>query len=73
VTSLAAYGLGIYCVFTKAPIVAANAIEAPNGEGVKLENMICVRFGRKPNSIIAHTLNDRGDGVLKEFSTRLNK
>lgn len=68
-----ALGLGVYCVFTKAPVLLHSAIEAPDKPGVVLRNMITVRLGGQPGSGIVHTLNERGDGATKEFSTRLLK
>jgi len=66
-----AVGLGVYCVFWDAPIIADRAIEAPVTEGVKLRNMITVRLNGKPNSGINRVLNDLGEPVIHAKISRL--
>ena len=60
-----AVGLGIYCVFKHAPIVAATAVEAPERPGVRFRNLIAVRLGGTPGGIRA-VLNDRGEPAVKD-------
>ena len=48
-----AWGLGVYCVFTDAPVIADTAIEAPEVPGVKIRNMITIRLAGVPGSGIA--------------------
>jgi hypothetical protein len=64
VTTHEAWGLGVYCVFYKAPIVAENAIEAPTAPGVKLHHMVIIRLNGVPGSGIKHILNGTGDSVI---------
>ncbi|GMV27529.1 MAG: hypothetical protein AMXMBFR58_35600 [Phycisphaerae bacterium] len=66
-----AAGLGVYCVFWDAPIIADRAIEAPDAPGVRLRNMIAVRLNGKPNSGINRVLNDQGSPVITTKISRL--
>lgn len=66
-----AVGLGVYCVFWKAPVVADRAIEAPRARGVRLRNMIAVRLNGKPDSGIGHVLNEQGGPVITTRFSRL--
>jgi hypothetical protein len=66
-----AVGLGVYCVFWDAPIIADRAIEAPVTEYVTLRNMITVRLNGKPNSGINRVLNDLGEPVIHAKISRL--
>jgi hypothetical protein len=59
-----AWGLGIYCVFYAAPVVADNAIETPVAPGVKMHHMVTIRLGGRPNSGINHVINGTGDPVI---------
>jgi len=45
VTTHEAWGLGVYCVFYAAPVVAENALETPVALGVKLHHMVTIRLG----------------------------
>lgn len=59
-----AWGLGVYCVFYAAPVVAENAIEAPEAPGVKLRHLVAIRLSGQRNSGIRHVINGRGDSVI---------
>jgi hypothetical protein len=64
-----AWGLGVYCVFYKAPIVAENAIETPGGSGIKMHHMITIRLNGQPNSGIKHVINGTGAAVITTRKT----
>ncbi len=64
VTTHEAWGLGVYCVFHAAPIVAENAIETPTAPGVKMHHMVTIRLSGRPNSGINHVINGRGAAVI---------
>jgi hypothetical protein len=64
-----AWGLGVYCVFYKAPIVAENAIETPGGSGIKMHHMITIRLNGQPNSGIKHVINGTGAAVITTQKT----
>jgi hypothetical protein len=64
VTTHEAWGLGVYCVFYAAPVVAENAIETPTAPGVQMHHMVTIRLGGKPNSGINHVINGRGPAVI---------
>ncbi|MDB5324714.1 MAG: uncharacterized protein JWM57_283 [Phycisphaerales bacterium] len=64
VTSHSASGLGMYAVFTHAPVVLQNAVEAPDVPGVRLRNMVTTRFAGQPGSGVAHVVNGRGDAAM---------
>ena len=55
-----AWGLGVYCVFYAAPVVAENAIETPTVPGVKMHHMVTIRLSGRPNSGINHVINGNG-------------
>jgi len=59
-----AWGLGIYCVFRAAPIIAQTAIEAPEADGVKLRHMVTIRLSGQPDSGIRRIVNNAGDSVI---------
>jgi hypothetical protein len=66
-----AWGLGVYCVFRAAPIVAHTAIEAPIGAGVRLHHLVTIRLSGIEGSGIAHIVNNEGDAVVhKKKATR---
>jgi hypothetical protein len=71
VTSHEAWGLGVYCVFHNAPVVADTAIETPNAPGVKIHHVITRRLNRKTGSGIAHIWNDEGEPVIDKDTARL--
>jgi hypothetical protein len=60
-----ARGLGVYCVFVRAPIVCENAIETPEGPGIQMHHMVTLRLTGKPGSGIAHVINGRGQGAFE--------
>lgn len=61
-----AWGLGVYHVFIKAPVVAASAIEAPESPGIKLHHLLTFRLdGGKPGSGIHNVLNNRGGETIQ--------
>jgi hypothetical protein len=64
VTTHEAWGLGVYCVFYAAPVVAENAIETPTVPGVKLHHLIAIRLSGQRNSGIKHVINGKGDSVI---------
>lgn len=64
VASHEAWGLGVYCVFYAAPVVAENAIETPNAPGVKMHHMVTIRLSGRPNSGINHVINGLGSSVI---------
>ena len=64
VTTHEAWGLGVYCVFYAAPVVAENAIETPTAPGVKMHHMVTIRLAGQPNSGINHVINGTGAPVI---------
>ncbi len=64
VTDHQAWGLGVYCVFKEAPIVAENAIEAPVAPGVQLRHLVAIRLNGQPGSGIRSILSGKGDSVI---------
>jgi hypothetical protein len=72
VTSHEAWGLGVYCVFHNAPVVAESAIEAPQVPGVQFHHIIARRLNRKSGSGIGHLLNATGDAVIDNDTARGN-
>jgi hypothetical protein len=65
VTTHEAWGLGVYCIFRAAPIVAENAIETPTAPGVKLHHMVTIRLGGgQHGSGINHVINGTGNPVV---------
>ena len=68
-----AWGLGVYCYFAKAPIVADTAIEAPAVPGVKIHHMVAIRLNGQANSGIKHILNDLGNPVISTMKATLDE
>jgi CubicO group peptidase (beta-lactamase class C family) len=65
VTTHEAWGLGVYCVFNRAPVVADNAIETPTIPGIKMHHMVTIRLGGgQPGSGINHVINGTGNPVI---------
>jgi hypothetical protein len=67
-----AWGLGVYCVFRQAPVVAESAIEAPEAARVKFHHIITRRLNPNNGSGIAHVLNQNGDAVIERDTARMN-
>ncbi len=64
VTTHEAWGLGVYCVFHAAPVVAENAFETPLAPGVKLHHLVTIRLGGQRNSGMSHVMNGQGAAVI---------
>jgi hypothetical protein len=64
VTTHEAWGLGVYCVFYAAPVVAENAIETPTAPGVKMHHLVTIRLGGQRHSGINHVINGTGASVI---------
>jgi hypothetical protein len=73
VTTHEAWGLGVYCVFTAAPVVAETAFEAPDVPGVQLHHMLTRRLSGQAGSGIRHVLNDRGAAAMDHQNVLLNE
>lgn len=67
-----AWGLGVYCVFWKAAVIAETAIEAPDVEGVKLRHLIAVRLNGVPGSGINRVKNGEGEPVITGKTAKLD-
>ena len=66
VTTHEAWGLVVYNVFFKSPVVAENAIETPDAPGIKLHHLLTFRLGGgKPGSGIRNVVNHRGGEVIQ--------
>ena len=63
VTNHEAWGLGVYCVFRAAPVMADNAIETPTTPGVRMHHLVVVRLGGRPGSGITHVINGSGSPI----------
>jgi hypothetical protein len=59
-----AWGLGVYCVFRAAPVVADTAIETPEQPGVRMHHLVTIRLAGRPNSGINHVINNLGSAVI---------
>jgi hypothetical protein len=64
VTTHEAWGLGVYCVFYRAPVLAENAIETPEGPGIQMHHMVTIRLSGQRNSGISNVINGKGAGVI---------
>ena len=65
VTTHQAWGLGVYCVFYRAPIVAENGIETPAAPGIQMHHMVTIRLGGgQRGSGINHVINGIGNPVI---------
>ncbi|HZR19390.1 MAG TPA: coagulation factor 5/8 type domain-containing protein [Verrucomicrobiae bacterium] len=64
VSSHQAWGLGIYCVFYAAPVLAENAIETPDRPGIQMRHMVTIRLSGQKNSGISHVINGKGASVI---------
>jgi len=68
-----AWGLGVYCVFTSAPVVADMGIETPMGPGIRMHHMIALRLAGEPGSGIEHVINDQGTAVISTQAARVSE
>jgi hypothetical protein len=68
-----AWGLGVYCVFRKTPVILENAIETPKTPGVKLHHMVTLRLNPNNGSGIAHVINGVGDPVIENKTARVDE
>jgi hypothetical protein len=59
-----ANGLGVYCVFYRAPVLAENAFETPKAPGIQMHHMVTLRLGGQKNSGISHVINGTGEPVI---------
>jgi len=65
VTHHEAWGLGVYHVFKRAPVLAWTAIETPAGPGIRMHHMLTFRLGGgRPGSGIRHVINDAGGEAI---------
>lgn len=64
VTTHEAWGLGVYCVFYDAPVVAESAIEAPTAPGIQMHHLVTIRLGGQRGSGIRHVINRTGAAVI---------
>jgi hypothetical protein len=65
VTSHEAWGLGVYCVFYAAPVVAENAVETPTTPGVQMHHIVTIRLGGgQRGSGINHVIDGIGTPVI---------
>ena len=71
VTTHEAWGLGVYCVFYSAPVIAETAIKTPVSSGIQMHHMITLRFGGKPGSGINHVINTNGGAVISAKEARV--
>ena len=61
-----AWGLGVYHIFVKAPVVAANAFETPESPGINLHHLLTFRLGGgKPGSGICNVVNGQGGETIQ--------
>jgi hypothetical protein len=72
VTQHEAWGLGVYCVFNSAPVIADTAIETPLAPGVKMHHMVTLRFGGLANSGMNHVINNDGAAVITQRIAKVN-
>jgi hypothetical protein len=72
VTTHEAWGIGVYCAFHAAPVVAENAIETPAAPGVKMHHLVTIRLGWRPGSGINHVINGTGASVISTRRATMN-
>ena len=73
VTTHEAWGLGVYCVFRKSPVILDNAIETPSVPGVKIHHMVTLRLNPNNGSGIAHVINGKGNPVIATKTSRVDE
>lgn len=66
-----AWGVGVYCVFTSASIIAETAIEAPRAEGVTFRHLVTIRLSGLPDSGIRHVINREGESVITKQKAQM--
>lgn len=71
VTDHRAWGVGVYCFFRDAAVIADRAIEVPAGVSGGFEHMVTIWLNGQPGSEITHVINDVGAAVT-ESSRRAN-
>lgn len=59
-----AWGIGVYCVFWDASILADTAIEVPEGPGISMNHLVTIRLNGRPNSGILRVINNEGEAVV---------
>ncbi len=57
-------GLGVYCVFYAAPVVADNAIETPGIRGVQMHHSVSIRLSGQKSSGIRYVIDGQGEPVI---------
>ncbi|MGO9454901.1 MAG: fibronectin type III domain-containing protein, partial [Candidatus Binataceae bacterium] len=55
-----AWGVGVYCYFQDAPIIADRAIEVPTNLESDFTDMVTIWLNGNPGSQITHIINDDG-------------
>jgi hypothetical protein len=68
-----AWGLGVYCVFRRTPVILDHVIECPKTPGVKFHHVITLRLNQNNGSGIAHIVNGTGDPVIENKTARLDE
>jgi hypothetical protein len=63
VTAHEAWGVGIYCLFQKAPIISDNAVETPSAPGIKMHHITDFKLGAEGG--IAHVINGTGPSSMR--------
>jgi hypothetical protein len=71
VTDHRAWGVGVYCFFSDAVVIADRAIEVPAAVAEGFEHMVTIWLNGKEGSGITHVINDQGAAV-SESSRRAN-
>jgi hypothetical protein len=71
VTTHEAWGLGVYCVFYDAPVLADTAIETGGTPGVKMHHMVTLRLNGMKGSGIKHVINGEGSAVITTQMARV--
>jgi hypothetical protein len=74
VTTHEAWGIGVYCSFRKAPILAENGIEAPRGAGIRMHHLFTIRLGgNRDGAGIKHVISGVGDPVTNTLKATVDK
>ena len=67
-----AWGLGVYCIFVRAPVVADNAVETPDAPGIRIHHIVTLRLGGVPGSGMEHVINGNGAAVVTNQISRVD-